>query len=196
VAVGEADDRLTAHLRDLLGLGTVGLAERLPLPDETLLYYAGLLAPRARSATALRQLVSDYFGVPCAIDELVGAWYPLAPGTQCALGADDESAQLGVGSVVGDAVWDHLARVRLRLGPLTRAQYDDFLPGGRAHAALRPLARFFTGDELDVELQLVLLRDEVPACVLGDEAGGALGWGCWLSTRPPAHDPADTVLLL
>ncbi len=195
-AVGEAGDadRLTAHLRDLVGLGTRGLAGRQPFADEALLHYAALLLPRTRPAAAFAQLVGDYLGVPCAVEEFVGAWYPLAEGTQCALGEDDESAQLGVGSVVGDAVWDQTARVRLRLGPLTRAEYDALLPTGERHAALAALARYFTDDALDVEVRLVLARAEVPGCVLG-AATGALGWGTWLSTRTPPRDPDDTAFL-
>ena len=45
------------------------------------------------------------------------------------MGAEDDAGRLGFG-VLGDAAWDAQARVRLRLGPLSRAQYDAFLPGG------------------------------------------------------------------
>jgi type VI secretion system protein ImpH len=100
--------------------------------------------------------------------------------------------------VVGDEVWDAQSRVRLRLGPLTRAAYDDFLPGGSAHEPLRALARFFTDDLLGVDVQLVLRREEAPGCVLGGDGAStaALGWGTWLHTAPPAADPDHTVLVL
>jgi type VI secretion system protein ImpH len=196
VAVGEPGeaDRLTTHLRDLVGVGTRGLADRLAAPDEVLVHYAALLLPRTRPAAALAELARDFLGAACAVEEFVGAWYPLAEGTQCALGEDAECAALGVGSVVGDAVWDHTARVRLRVGPLTRAQYDALLPGGARHAAFASLVRFFTDGALDVEVRLVLARDEVPGCVLG-AATGALGWGTWLSTRTPSRDPDETTFL-
>lgn len=198
VAVGEDgdEDRLTAHLRDLAGLGTPALHDRLGVADAALLSYVGLVAPQTRPAGALRQLLSTFFGVPCEVEQFVGAWYPVAAGTQCSLGAEDECTSLGIGTVVGDAVWDHLARIRVRLGPLTRAQYDEFLPGAAGYRSLRAITQYFTGDQLDVELQLVLARDEVPAAILGDEGGGALGWASWLRTREPARDPDDTVLLL
>ena len=191
-------DLLTQHLRDLIGLGGAGLQGRAGVRDEALLFYAGLLAPAQRSAVGLQQLVADYFDVPVQVEQFVGGWYPLTVETQCAVGAEEEaSEQLGRGAVVGDEVWDPQARVRLRLGPLTRRQYDRFLPGGNAYEPLRALTRFYSGDQFDFEIQLVLARDEVPACVLGDGAPGTpLGWCTWMRSRPFGRDPDDTVLTL
>ena len=65
-------------------------------------------------------------------------------------------------------------------------------------AMLRALARFFCGDQLDVEVQLVLARDDVPPCVLGadDDAAAPLGWCTWLRTAPLTRDPDETILTL
>jgi type VI secretion system protein ImpH len=191
-------DWLTAHLHDFVGLGVAGLQGRLPIPDDTLLYYAGLLSLPSRPAVALEQLLADYFGVPVEVEQFVGAWYPLARAAQSALGAEgDISAQLGAGAVAGDEVWDQQGRVRIRIGPLTRAQYDRFLPGGDAHDPLRALTRFFCNDQLDVEIQLVLARDDVPGCRLGDDGAALpLGWCTWLRTAPLGRDPDDTLFTL
>ena len=94
--------------------------------------------------------------------------------SQCELGArEGYSEQLGFGAVVGSEIWDQQSRVRIRLGPLTFEQYRDFLPGGSAYRQLRALARFYAGNEFDVEVQLILRREEVPACELaaGEEKG-------------------------
>ena len=56
-------DRFSHHVLALLGLGTPGLEDRQDVPDDSLLFYSGLLASHARSATGLRQLLEDYFGV-------------------------------------------------------------------------------------------------------------------------------------
>ncbi|MGN6392878.1 MAG: type VI secretion system baseplate subunit TssG [Gemmatimonadales bacterium] len=191
-------DLLTQHLKDLIGLGVEGLQHRLAIRDEALVFYAGLLGPGQRSAAALEQLIADYFGVPTQVEQFVGGWYRLADENQCAVGLDDDaSEQLGGGAVVGDEVWDPPARIRIRLGPLTRRQYDQFLPGAAAHEPLRTLTRFFSGDQVDFEVQLVLVRDEVPGCMLGaPEPGTPLGWCTWMRSRPFSRDPDDTVLTL
>lgn len=195
-----ADDRIHDHLLDLAGLGTEGLQARLPLSDAALAFYAGLLSLRARPADGLARLVGDYFDVPADVEQFVGEWRRVDDRGQCTMGSDNDSGRLGFG-VLGNAVWDAQARVRLRLGPLTRAQYDAFLPGGAAHESLCALARLYAADEVGVDAQLVLARGEVPPCVLGPPArdGPApprLGRGTWLASRPLSRDPDETALRL
>ncbi len=192
-------DRLSQYLLDLIGLGTKGLGNRQAVPDISLVYYAGLLGQRPRSAQALRQLIEDYFEVPAEIVQFAGAWYRLDVPARCKLEAGGtESEQLAVGAVVGDEIWDEQSRVRIRLGPLGIEQYQDFLPTGTAYAPLRTLARFFAGNEFDFEAQLVLRREEVPGCELGrgDRMAPRLGWLTWAKSASMERDPEDTVLEL
>ena len=195
-ATGE--DPFRDHLLDLVGMGTPGLAARLGLPPASLPFYAGLLALPTRPAVALQLLLEDYFGVPVEVEQFVGGWYAIDETSQCALGDESSpSSQLGFGAVAGDEIWDLQARARLTIGPLTRAQFDTFLPTGPAHAELRALTKFFTGEQVDVEVQLVLARDEVPPVTLGDESAGTpLGWCTWLRSRPFTRDANDTILTL
>jgi type VI secretion system protein ImpH len=188
-------DSLTTQLLAIIGLDAPGLAGRLGIPDESLLYYAGLLSMPSRSAAALEQLISDYFDVPCEVEQFVGAWYPLDQKAQTALGNDD--GFLGGGAVAGDEVWDQQGRVRVRIGPLTRRRYNEFLPGGELHDALRALTRFFANDQFDFEIQLVLARDEAPPCRLDVESDPLpLGWCTWLRTTPLERDPDDALFAL
>jgi type VI secretion system protein ImpH len=189
-------DRFSHHLLDLIGLGTKVLQTRQSVPDDSLLFYSGLFALHARSATALRQILTDYFDVPVEVEQFVGAWYPLAPSNQCSLDGFAISEQVGIGAVVGDEIWDQGAGVRVRLGPLDLAQYIDFLPEGSAYAPLRAITRFFSGDEVDFEVQLILKREEVPACELSNQptVEPRLGWLSWVKSAPMKRDPADTIL--
>lgn len=192
-------DALHDHLLDLAGLGTPGLAERLGLPSAALPFYVGLLGMPARPAVALQLLLEDYFGVSVDVQQFVGGWYAIDEASQCALGDESSpSSQLGFGAVAGDEIWDVQARARLRIGPLTRAQYDTFLPTGSAFKELRALTKFFTGEQVDVEVQLILARDEVPPVALGGDTQAAtpLGWSTWLRSRPFTRDVSDTILTL
>lgn len=198
VAHGDAKrDWLTRHLLDLVGLGHEALRDRLPLDDRALLFYSGLLALPTRPAGALEQMLADFFGVPVRIEQFVGAWYPLEVTTQSELGDEGSaSSQLGLGAVAGDEIWDQQSRARLRIGPLTRKQYDQFLPGGSAYEPLRALARLYTNDLIDFEIQLVLARDEVPPFQLGDDAPLPLSWTTWLTSGRLGRDPDDTVFTI
>jgi type VI secretion system protein ImpH len=190
------DDRLSEYLGALCGLGPPETRAALPPEHESMLFYIGLLGPQQRSATALEQLIGDYFDVGVTVEQFTGGWYALDAETQCAVGDErGASEQLGLGIVIGDAVYDPQAAARIRLGPLSRERYDEFLPGGNARRELRDVVRLFIGDSLDFELQLILNADEVPPCRIGDPAAPlALGWYTWLDTKSRrASDPDDTV---
>ncbi len=195
---GESDP-LSPRLLALVGLGTPGLQCRQEVEDEALLYYAGLFAQQPRSAAALEQLVGDYFEVPVAVQQFAGAWYRLGRSSQTWLNdSGNYTEALGVGSILGDEVWDQQAMARITLGPLTLDQYLDFLPTGTAWHPLRALVRFYCNDQLDFEVQLILQREDTPRCQLGDRERTAprLGWVTWAKTVPLARDPADTILKL
>ncbi|MGH9581615.1 MAG: type VI secretion system baseplate subunit TssG [Bryobacteraceae bacterium] len=192
-------DRFSECLFDLIGVGTAALRRRQDIEDESLLFYTGLVAQQPKSAEALRLLLADYFDAPIAIEQFLGAWYRLDKEAQCSL--DDtsfDSQQLGFGAVVGDEIWDPQSRVRIVIGPLPLARYLDFLPSGSAYRPLRGLVRFFAGDEFDFEAQLILKREDVPACELGASGAGAprLGWLTWSKTRELQYNPSETILQL
>lgn len=194
-------DQLSQHLLDLIGLGTVGLENRMEpeLADESLLYYTGLLGHHPHSAVALEQVLNDYFEVPVAIDQFSGTWYRLDKNDQtCLQESDGIHESLGFGVVVGDEVWDQQSLVRIRLGPLSLEQYHDFLPNGDAYIPLCKLVKFYSGGEVDFELQLVLKREETPRAELGalGKTGPQLGWVSWMKSIPLARDPGETILRL
>lgn len=192
-------DRFTHYLKDLIGLGTASLEDRQALPDDSLLYYAGLLAQKPRSATALQQILSDYFEVPVEIEQFAGAWYRLETGSQCQfMDEGNISEELGGGAVVGNEVWTQESRVRIKMGPLALSQYLDFLPSGSAFEPLRALTKFFSNGEIDFEVQLILKREDVPPCELGADGDAAprLGWVTWAKTASKEADAGDTILSL
>ncbi|MEO5952758.1 MAG: type VI secretion system baseplate subunit TssG [Chloroflexia bacterium] len=193
-------DRMSSYLLSLVGLGTQSMTNRQAVSDTTLTYYAGLLSLQTRSALALEQFLSDYFDVPIQVEEFGGSWYPLSEEDICAFSdPPTEAEQLGLGVVVGDAVWDRASRAKISVGPLHLKQYLDFLPGGTAHQPLEALTAFFANGEIIFEVQLILDRDSVPACQLGIDSDSPpkLGWLTWMpSTLPRASDPGDTVFLL
>jgi len=190
-------DRFSHILMDIIGIGTNGLHARQKVADDSLLFYAGILAMHTRPAAGLRQLLWDYFNVEVEIEQMVGAWYPLDLANQCKFDrASSISEQMGVGAIVGDEIWDQQSGALVRLGPLTLRQYLDFLPTGSAYAPLQALLRFYSGWEIDFQIQLVLKREEAPPCELGalGDASPLLGWVSWSKNQEMNRDPDDTVL--
>jgi type VI secretion system protein ImpH len=188
-------DKFSHHLMDLIGIGTVDLADRLRVHDDSLLYYSGLLALRPRSTVALQRIIEDYFDVPVEIEQFTGAWFRLAPKDLCVFDrASTDSEQLGGGAIVGDEIWHQQSGVRLHIGPLSIDKYLDFLPSGTAHAPLQSLAKFAGRGELDFEVRLILKKDEVPSCEL--DGVPRLGWTSWAKTEPKPEHAGDTILTI
>jgi len=129
--------------------------------------YAGLLQQRPRSAAVLQRLLSGYFGLPLALEEMVGHWSRMAPHEQSALGG---GACLGENAMLGARAWRPDLRARLRFGPLKRSQFERLLPSGDIAAALRRILAALAPPGIDFEVQLVLQAREVGPCQL---AGGA-----------------------
>jgi len=194
-----ARDLFSRYLLDLLSLGTKGLQDRQEIDDQALMPYICMLAMQSRSAQALEQILAAYFAVPVEIIQFSGAWYSIDESTQCAM--DDEQAmscQIGVGAVVGDAVWNRQSRARIRIGPVPLKTYVEFLPDGSAFAGVRAITRYFSNECIEFELQLVLERDEVPTIKLDSstESPARLGWTAWAKTKSMGIDPDNTILAL
>ena len=193
----DAVDPVARHVVDILGLGVGAAARWTDQAPGRLVPVAGLLAPPQRSAIALERLLEATFDVPVVVEPFVGGWESLRRDDLCAVGEEGMASQLGMGAVVGDEIWDQQGRVRVRLGPLSRDRFDRFLPDGGDHDDLASICRFFGHDQFDFEVRLVLQRDDVPPCVLGeDDPGHALGWSTWVKTRSMGRDPDETILTL
>lgn len=197
----EADRRepFSERIAALAGLGEAGLRNRQAVADESLMFYCGLLARSPRSEVVLRSLLEDYFGVAVRVEQFSGTWRSVERADLTALEGDEHPATaLGSGALAGDEIWDPNNRVRIVLGPLSRAQYAEFLPTGSAHQALRALTKFFSS-ELEFEVQLIMDRAVVPGLTLDVEEPESprLGWTCWVKSRAPFdRDPGDTIILL
>lgn len=159
-------------------------------------FYAGLLRQRPVSLAALECVLPDYFGVPMTIEQFVGAWDDIVENRQCQLGGPN--AVLGYSGALGERIWRHDLRIRLRIGPLDKDDFERFLPGAAAALALETMIALFGVPGLLVETQLILHRESVEPAVLvaGDAKGSRLGWDSYLGDTPPSEHQDDVRFLL
>jgi type VI secretion system protein ImpH len=172
-------------------LALAGFAPGLPreaVEDATLARYAGVLQRRPASAVVLTRVLSHHFGVPVALQEAIGHWDLLAADERSLLGGGN--AVLGQAAVLGERCWRPDLRVRVRIGPLSRAGFERFLPRAAGAQALRTLLGLFAAPTLGYEVVLVLARGELRPARL---AGGPqrLGRDSYLLTTPASQDRAD-----
>jgi len=189
-------DRFLPLLLALAGLGGDTLRRRLSgdqdgaVLDESIGYFAGALRQRPAPAQQIARVLSEYFGQPVRAEQFVGCWYDVPLAQQTILGLPN--AVLGAGAMAGGRIWQRDLRLRLVIGPLDRAGFDAFLPGGRAARALHSLLAMFTGMTLEYDVQLVLRAADVRSVTMADgETTGRLGWDAYLVDGPQAQDRHD-----
>jgi type VI secretion system protein ImpH len=186
-------DPFSHHLLDLIGMGTGGLLPSLEVDLRALLFFCGLLARRVRSGSALKGLLRGYFDVGVDVLEFTGQWLPIPTASITRLGR--ANSELGNSAVLGSRFWDPQTKFTVRLGPVGYTTFRSFLPLGNAFKPLVQLTRYFAGEELDFDLQMVVKAAEVPECRLSNVEDDAtqLGWSSWLKARPFQHDADDAV---
>jgi type VI secretion system protein ImpH len=146
------------------------------------LQYAAHFANPTRHPSGLESLVSHYFGVPAIVEEFIGCWLDLPEVARFRLGTSAEVSTLGVTAVLGRRIWRCDQKFRIVLGPLSRAEFERFLPSGSALPKLRDLVRAYVCDELDWDIRLVLDENESDQARLGQDS--RLAWNARLGTRP------------
>lgn len=194
----ESREGFTRILRDLIGLGTEGLRDRLHradlgVSDQALVYYGGILAQRPRSASGFEAVCSDYFSVRVKVLPFQGRWMRLSRGEFTELGV--ANGALGDGAMLGQSVWDAQSKFRVEVGPLDDREFRDFLPNGASFIALARLGNFYAGPDLDFDIRLVVRRDKVPRAHLGGLGSQAthLGWNAWIKSGDFDDDPREAV---
>jgi len=197
----EADrrNRFVPLILALGGLGFDSLRDRLAaspgaIDDESIARFAGLLRQRPVSASALQSMLRQYFRVPVRIEQFVGRWYSLPVAQRSVLGG--RNALLGKTAMAGERVWQRNLRVRIHIGPLSKAAYESFLPRGEHAAALEKLLSLATGSQFEYEVRPILRAADVTPSQLNSSAGVRLGFDAFMVSREVLQDRADTVFEL
>lgn len=181
-----AEDRFIAYVGSIMGLGTSVYADLDTVPDMAKLAFAGLVAPKAKSASRLASLLQGLFGVKVEIDEFVGSWLVFDVGDRSRLGG--RHAGLGNNTLLGSSVFSVEDKFRVRIFAKDFAQYEQFLPTQDRNLS-EPLADavfFYIGDELDWDVELAIPAGAVAPVKLGQS--GRLGWTTWVAPNWTSTD--------
>src|SRR4029077_10146963 len=132
--------------------------DRDAMPDLTKLHFAGRLALQTRNAEGLAAIISDFFKLPVEIEQFVPDWVSLPRNSLCLLGESLATGTLGGTATIGERIRVFHHKFRIRMGPMSLADYYRILPDGRSLARLAPIVRNYVGDELSWDVMLVLFK--------------------------------------
>lgn len=160
----------------------IGLGDKEPrdsVPDAgSLLRYAGLFSQFPRSAEGLKSLLRDALGVPkVEVEQCVLRKAPIPEDQQMRLGINNMC--LGKNTFPGSELPDRMGKFRIHIGPLSRKEFDTFLPGMQEHDKLGGLVRLYILDPFDYDLMITLAAGEAEPIRLGHPDGPRLGWNSW-----------------
>nr|WP_319490558.1 type VI secretion system baseplate subunit TssG [uncultured Desulfobacter sp.] len=178
-----AGDRLSRYLLSLAGLGTSGMVGMLDLPRESLTFYSGLLSLPTASATGIEAAIEYFSGAPTRVDQFIERDIPLEEEDCTRLGAAHGS--LGRDAVCGSLVKECQTKFRVNIGPMGFTRYNKFMPGGDLLLPVFSLIRYMVGIEFEFELRVILDKQQIPACVLGQTGTNTpkLGWTTWSASQ-------------
>ncbi|MEI9430420.1 type VI secretion system baseplate subunit TssG [Mesorhizobium sp. Cs1299R1N3] len=179
--------RIRAMLEAMSGIGLPGTQD--PDLDTVRLRQAGSLVNQVDGVERLTLFLATAFKVPVRIKEFVAAWITIPTALQTRLGK--AYAGLGRGATIGPRVFSRQSRIELRVGPLSLDEFKSFLPGERRLGLFKKAVRDMIGEALDVDLRIVLARDDVPPPRVGTVQ---LGRTAWLE-RPADRGDADDLRL-
>lgn len=188
----EEDSRHSEYFRSLVGTALPGTHGRDSIKETARMFYSGWLGGLGRSPDGLAAILADFLRVPAEVRSFQGTWLNLPQDSCCRLGESPSTGVLGASCFAGSRIWVAHLKFRIRFGPLTWKQYQELLPGGTAFKEVADWVRTYVGEEFEWEAQLVLRRNEVPECKLGQ--GALLGWTSWLGAPAANRDVDDLIV--
>jgi len=190
------DNAFVTTLLALTGFGTKRLTERSGVNEDLVLRFSGFFAARNRNAANLRAMLEEFTGLPVEIELFRGRWLTIPVEERSRMG-QAQGVQLGVNATAGAAIRDFSGGFRIVIGPLGYPDYLSLAPGSRNITEVFALARLYVGAALDFDIQVILRKEDIPFCQLGDTSGDLprLGWNSWARVAPAAKDSGDAVIV-
>ena len=171
------EDRFRTYIGAMIGVGTPPFRDADSLSDFAKMEFAGLIAPKAKSASRLRSLIAGLFNVKVEIDEFVGSWLKFEADECSRLGA--AQSRLGADCILGASSFSVNDKFRIRVFVQDFAQYERFLPGSDLARQIGDAVFLYLGDEFDWDMELAIPAGEITAVRLGQ--GVKLGWTSWMA---------------
>jgi type VI secretion system protein ImpH len=171
------EDRFRAYIGSMIGIGAPAFRDADSIPDFAKLPYAGLLAPRVKSASRLRSFLSNLLKVRVEIDEFVGTWLELDPGERTRLGS--ANSRLGEDCVAGASMFGVSDKFRVRVYVRDIEHFKRFLPGSPLALEIADAIFLYVGEEYDWDMELAIPAGEITPVRLGENV--QLGWTSWMA---------------
>ena len=193
------EDRFRMYLGAMIGIGAPAFRNADSISDFAKLPYAGLLAPRVKSASRLKSFLSNFLEARVEIEEFVGSWLTFDTNERTRLGA--AMSRLGVDCVVGASMYGVSDKFRVRVYVRDIDHFRQFLPGSPVALEIADAIFLYLGEEYDWDMEIAIPAGQITPARLyrtrreGEIQAGPiqnvqLGWTSWLSPNWSTSDEA------
>jgi type VI secretion system protein ImpH len=166
----------------LLGLGEPSFREDMPEPQR-LLRYIGLFSQFPRSALGLKTVLTDALGgIPVNVLPGIERKATLPESQSLRMGVS--GCRIGTESYLGNQLIDRMGKFRIRIGPLTRADYKRFSPGTEDFERITFLTDLYFVEPLEYDVEVILAEGEALTISLGDATRSTMGVDGWMFSDP------------
>ena len=157
---------------------------------DSLIAYAGMIAPGRLTADQLSHVLSHFLDSTVSVEQFVPEWFDLPASEQTALGG--QHAALGLSAFCGARVVQFDSKIRIVFHQLDAKRYLRLLPAGDMYHVIIDFIRKWCGVSLAVEMQLELDKQYISPLSLSENQFGGLGQGGFLVSQPAAKHHDDT----
>lgn len=157
---------------------------------DSLIAYAGMIAPGRLTAQQLEHVLSNFLDIKVSVEQFVPEWFSLPREEQSALGG--EFAELGVSAFCGERVVQFDSKIRVVCHRLDSDRYLRLLPAGDMYQVIVDFIRKWCGVSLAVEMQLEIDKAHIKSLSLSEESFGSLGRGGFLLSTAAKSHHSDT----
>ena len=178
----DGDDAFTKILYAMVGWDYSSPSANWRIDPLRLLRYAGSLGAASRPASALENMISDYFQLDDVdVIQFVPRRYVIPESQISRLSNADDGGRLGESFVLGDTITDISGQFKIRLGALSMAQFLSFHPGEPLYEELVFLTNMYVKHQLGFCIELVLRPNQGGSLKLSSiDPIGVLGRSAWL----------------
>ena len=157
---------------------------------DSLIAYAGMIAPGRLTADQLSHVLSHFLDSTVSVEQFVPEWFDLPASEQTALGG--QHAALGLSAFCGARVVQFDSKIRIVFHQLDAKRYLRLLPAGDMYQVIIDFIRKWCGVCLAVEMQLELDKQYITPLSLSESSFGGLGQGGFLISQPATQHHDDT----
>ncbi|MGX5851222.1 type VI secretion system baseplate subunit TssG [Mesorhizobium sp. PL10] len=140
-----------------------------------LLPHVGLMSLYSSSADVVAATISNFFDIPCRVEEFVPRRVAIEEKSRFQLGMMNST--LGEDGVLGFELDDDLGKFRICLGKADYARLEPFLPGSDRHAQMAELLLMVNREPLEWDILFAFEPETMPMARLGE---CRLGWSSWM----------------